>query len=98
MSSEAATTVRASSITDNHQDLNMQTLRKSTTLGRKKTNNLNTINTIDTPVLNPLFNHNELLNTSQSNDNVTFRERKDYSHLGFTYLGEQSPVETTTEL
>ncbi|KAF7995558.1 hypothetical protein HCN44_006665 [Aphidius gifuensis] len=98
VSSEAATTVRASSITDNHQDLNMQTLRKSTTLGRKKTNNLNTINTIDTPVLNPLFNHNELLNTSLSNDNVTFRERKDYSHLGFTYLGEQSPVETTTEL
>lgn len=97
MSSEAATTVRASSITGNNQDVNMQTLSRST-LSRKKKNNLNTINTIDTPVLNPLFNHNELLSTSPSNDNVTFRERKDYSHLGFTYLGEQSPVETTTEL
>ncbi|XP_034940694.1 cadherin-99C [Chelonus insularis] len=94
VSSEAATTVRASSIAGNHPDVNMQSLRRST-LSRKNTN---PTNNIDTPVLNPLFNHNELLSASPSNDNVTFRERKDYSHLGFTYLSEQSPVETTTEL
>lgn len=68
-------------------------------MGRKNAANANIINTIDTPVLNPLFNHNDLLiNPSPSNDNVTFRERKDYSHLGFSYLTDQSPVETTTEL
>ncbi|XP_015434826.1 PREDICTED: LOW QUALITY PROTEIN: protocadherin-15-like, partial [Dufourea novaeangliae] len=66
VSSEAATTARASSIVGTHGDTNIHSLRRST-LG-------------------------------SSNDNVTFRERKDYSHLGFTYLGEQSPVETTTEL
>lgn len=38
------------------------------------------------------------INASSTNENVTFREKKDYSHLGFTYLGETSPVETTTEL
>ncbi|XP_048513669.1 cadherin-99C isoform X2 [Athalia rosae] len=110
VSSEAATTARASSIAGNHADSNAQSLRRNT-LGRKNVN-LNTMNTInnmntlnshnhnhDTPVLNPLYNHgDELLNPSPSNDNVTFRERKDYSHLGFTYLGDQSPVETTTEL
>ncbi|XP_053595607.1 cadherin-99C isoform X1 [Microplitis demolitor] len=96
VSSEAATTVRASSIAGN-PEVNMQSLRRST-LSRKNNNNTNLINNIDTPVLNPLFNHEELLSASPSNDNVTFRERKDYSHLGFSYLTEQSPVETTTEL
>ncbi|XP_012288920.1 cadherin-99C [Orussus abietinus] len=96
VSSEAATTARASSITGNHNDSNIHSLRRST-LGRK--NGSNPPNTVDTPVLNPLYNHgNDLLSPSPSNDNVTFRERKDYSHLGFTYLGDQSPVETTTEL
>lgn len=37
------------------------------------------------------------LNTSPSNDNVMFREKKDYSHLGYSY-NDHSPVETTTEL
>lgn len=111
MSSEAATTARASSIAGNHADSNAQSLRRNT-LGRKNVNlnsvnNLNNLNTLnshsshnhDTPVLNPLYNHgDDLLNPSPSNDNVTFKERKDYSHLGFTYLGDQSPVETTTEL
>nr|XP_034178861.1 cadherin-99C isoform X3 [Osmia lignaria] len=101
VSSEAATTARASSIAGTHGDANIHSLRRST-LGRKNHNNsnANTMNNHDaTPVLNPLYNHgNDLLNPSPSNDNVTFRERKDYSHLGFTYLGEQSPVETTTEL
>ncbi|XP_066582504.1 cadherin-99C isoform X2 [Prorops nasuta] len=101
VSSEAATTARASSIVGNHGESNLHSLRRST-LGRKthNTSNTNTIsNHESTPVLNPLYNHvADLMNTSPSNDNVTFRERKDYSHLGFTYLGEQSPVETTTEL
>ncbi|XP_067205247.1 cadherin-99C isoform X4 [Linepithema humile] len=101
VSSEAATTARASSIAGNHGDTNIHSLRRST-LGRKNhsASNTNTLNNRDaTPVLNPLYNHGgDLLSPSPSNDNVTFRERKDYSHLGFTYLGEQSPVETTTEL
>ncbi|XP_076395319.1 cadherin 99C isoform X2 [Megachile rotundata] len=100
VSSEAATTARASSIAGTHGEANIHSLRRST-LGRKNHNsNTNTVNNHDaTPVLNPLYNHgNDLLSPSPSNDNVTFRERKDYSHLGFTYLGEQSPVETTTEL
>nr|XP_014277946.1 cadherin-99C-like isoform X1 [Halyomorpha halys] len=37
-------------------------------------------------------------NSSPTNDNVTFREKKDYSHLGFNYLMDRSPIETTTEL
>ncbi|XP_012058840.1 PREDICTED: protocadherin-15 [Atta cephalotes] len=101
VSSEAATTARASSIVGNHGDTNIHSLRRST-LGRKNhsASNTNTLNNRDaTPVLNPLYNHGgDLLSPSPSNDNVIFRERKDYSHLGFTYLGEQSPVETTTEL
>lgn len=100
VSSEAATTARASSIVGTHGETNIHSLRRST-LGRKNHNsNANTLNNHDTtPVLNPLYNHgNDLLSPSPSNDNVTFREKRDYSHLGFTYLGEQSPVETTTEL
>ncbi|XP_006563686.2 cadherin-99C isoform X2 [Apis mellifera] len=102
VSSEAATTARASSIAGTHADANIHSLRRST-LGRKNNgNNANTaLNNHDaTPVLNPLYNHgnDSLLSPSPSNDNVTFREKRDYSHLGFTYLGEQSPVETTTEL
>ncbi|XP_043259907.1 cadherin-99C isoform X1 [Colletes gigas] len=101
VSSEAATTARASSIVGTHGDANIHSLRRST-LGRKNhsTSNANTLSNHDaTPVLNPLYNRGgDLLSPSPSNDNVTFRERKDYSHLGFTYLGEQSPVETTTEL
>ncbi|XP_043486024.1 cadherin-99C isoform X1 [Polistes fuscatus] len=102
VSSEAATTARASSIAGNHAEGNVHSLRRST-LGRKNhtSSNSNTMNNHDTttPVLNPLYNHaGDLLNASPSNDNVTFREKKDYSHLGFTYLYEQSPVETTTEL
>ncbi|XP_014216092.1 cadherin-99C [Copidosoma floridanum] len=109
VSSEAATTARASSIAGNNHngalDSNVHSLRRSTTLGRKPTgasngqtnHNTGTLNRDTTPVLNPLYNH-DLLSASPSNDNVVFRERKDYSHLGFTYLGDQSPVETTTEL
>lgn len=37
-------------------------------------------------------------NSSPTNENVTFREKKDYSHMGFNYLMDRSPIETTTEL
>lgn len=37
-------------------------------------------------------------NSSPTNDNITFREKKDYSHLGFNYLMDRSSIETTTEL
>ncbi|XP_050513098.1 uncharacterized protein LOC126888761 [Diabrotica virgifera virgifera] len=36
------------------------------------------------------------MNASPTNDNVMFKEKKDYLNLGFTY--DHSPVETTTEL
>lgn len=36
------------------------------------------------------------MNASPTNENVMFKEKKDYSHLGFSY--DHSPVETTTEL
>ncbi|XP_058794818.1 cadherin-99C isoform X2 [Phymastichus coffea] len=102
VSSEAATTARASSIAGTHE---VHSLRRSTTLGRK--NNINAAaaansstlgkrdNRDATPVLNPLYNH-DLMSASPSNDNVVFR--KEYTQFGFSYLGEQSPVETTTEL
>ncbi|KAF5307334.1 hypothetical protein FQR65_LT07051 [Abscondita terminalis] len=37
------------------------------------------------------------MSTSPTNNNVMFREKKDYSHLGFSY-SDHSPIETTTEL
>lgn len=96
VSSEAATTARASSIVGNHDLHGAHSLRRK---GQSNSGGQSVPpgNNRDTPVLNPLYNH-DLLSASPSNDNVIFRERKDYSHLGFTYLGEQSPVETTTEL
>nr|XP_022907030.1 cadherin-99C-like [Onthophagus taurus] len=39
----------------------------------------------------------EEMNASPTNDNVMFREKKDYSHMGYPY-GDHSPIETTTEL
>ncbi|KAF5300091.1 hypothetical protein FQA39_LY11283 [Lamprigera yunnana] len=39
----------------------------------------------------------EEMSASPTNDNVMFREKKDFSHLGFSY-SEHSPIETTTEL
>ncbi len=37
-------------------------------------------------------------NASATNENVTFREKRDYSQMGFNYLMDRSSVETTTEL
>ncbi|BES91603.1 Cadherin domain [Nesidiocoris tenuis] len=79
VSSDAATTARASSI------------------GRR--NNINN-NNIHDGTINPVYDRSDddIHNASPTNDNVTFREKKDYSHLGFNYLMDRSPIETTTEL
>nr|CAI5831259.1 unnamed protein product [Callosobruchus analis] len=37
------------------------------------------------------------MNASSSNDNVMFKEKKDYLNISYSY-GDHSPVETTTEL
>ena len=109
VSSEAATTARASSIVGQHEQSNGHSLRRST-LGRRNAQGApagpgeqmghQQRVSREVPVLNPLYAHHshELASASPSNDNVLFRERKDFAHLGFSYLGEQSPVETTTEL
>ncbi|KAJ8937490.1 hypothetical protein NQ314_011880 [Rhamnusium bicolor] len=63
VSSESATTARASSVGDGHI----------------------------------LSSDEDEMNASPTNDNVMFKEKKDYLNLGFSY-GDHSPVETTTEL
>ncbi|KAG8256727.1 hypothetical protein J6590_063040 [Homalodisca vitripennis] len=81
VSSDAATTTRASSLVGRHDNVNN--------------------NNIHQPgILNPVYDKSDDergLNSS-TNENVTFREKKDYSHLGFNYLIDRSPIETTTEL
>lgn len=37
-------------------------------------------------------------NSSATNENVTFREKRDYSQMGFNYMLDRSSIETTTEL
>lgn len=54
----------------------------------------------DFAFLNVVFcrsSDDEDMNTSPTNENVMFKEKKDFLHLGYTY-GDRSPVETTTEL
>ncbi|XP_014256144.1 cadherin-99C isoform X2 [Cimex lectularius] len=83
VSSEAATTARASSI------------------GRHNNINNNNIHDHSGGNINPVYDRSDDEaghNTSPTNENVTFREKKDYSHLGFNYLMDRSPIETTTEL
>ncbi|XP_054267666.1 cadherin-99C-like [Macrosteles quadrilineatus] len=81
VSSDAATTTRASSLIGRHDNVNN--------------------NNIHNPgIINPVYDKSDDergLNSS-TNENVTFREKKDYSHLGFNYLIDRSPIETTTEL
>lgn len=94
VSSDAATTARASSIIGGTHMRN-----------ESDHNNLMGHDPPLIPVTNPMYqrsSEDEMghihMNASATNENVTFREKKDYSHLGFTYLGDKSPVETTTEL
>ncbi|XP_030756707.1 cadherin-99C [Sitophilus oryzae] len=79
ISSESATTARASSVGDNH-------LIKNTNNTLRRDNIYRSSDEDD-------------MNTSPTNDNVMFKEKKDYNniHLGFPY-GDRSPIETTTEL
>ncbi|XP_073993428.1 cadherin 99C isoform X1 [Rhodnius prolixus] len=82
VSSEAATTARASSI-GRHNNINNNNLHEPT------------------GTVNPVYDRSDDetgQNASPTNENVTFREKKDYSHLGFNYLLDRSPIETTTEL
>ncbi|CAH1132181.1 unnamed protein product [Ceutorhynchus assimilis] len=77
VSSESATTARASSVGDNHLI--------------KNTNN----NIRRDHVYRPSEDN---MNASPTNDNVMFKEKKDYNHMhnmGYSY---DSPIETTTEL
>lgn len=83
VSSDAATTARASSIVGHHNNNNIH--------GHESMGNIN-------PVYDRSDDERITRNASSTNENVTFREKKDYSHLGFNYLIDRSPIETTTEL
>ncbi|XP_075213856.1 cadherin 99C [Lycorma delicatula] len=82
VSSDAATTARASSIAGH----NNNNIHAHESMGN----------------INPVYDRSEderiSRNASATNENVTFREKKDYSHMGFNYLIDRSPIETTTEL
>ncbi|CAH1113662.1 unnamed protein product [Psylliodes chrysocephalus] len=75
VSSESATTARASSVGDSHI-LNKNDHSRNDHMYRSS--------------------DEDEMNASPTNDNVMFKEKKDYLNLGFTY--DHSPVETTTEL
>ncbi|PSN56931.1 Cadherin-99C [Blattella germanica] len=97
VSSDAATTARASSIAGGVD------MGRGHSRNESDHNNLMGHDPPLMPVTNPMYQRSSEedighMNASATNENVTFREKKDYSHLGFTYLGDRSPVETTTEL
>ncbi|PNF18966.1 hypothetical protein B7P43_G12884 [Cryptotermes secundus] len=97
VSSDAATTARASSIVGGVD------MGRGHSRGESDHNNLMGHDPPLMPVTNPMYQRSSEedighMNASATNENVTFREKRDYSHLGFTYLGDRSPVETTTEL
>ncbi|CAG9858014.1 unnamed protein product [Phyllotreta striolata] len=75
VSSESATTARASSVGDSHVMSKNDHSRKDHFYRSSD---------------------EDEMNASPTNDNVMFKEKKDYLNLGFTY--DHSPVETTTEL
>ncbi|KAG5889477.1 hypothetical protein JTB14_026490 [Gonioctena quinquepunctata] len=77
VSSESATTARASSVGDNH------VLSKNIDHSLRRDNMYRS-------------SDEEEMNTSPTNNNVMFKEKKDYLNLGFSF--DHSPVETTTEL
>ncbi|XKL62751.1 hypothetical protein PGB90_002584 [Kerria lacca] len=79
--SDAATTTRASSMSEHHNTLNHNGTAGKVNRAYQRSSEE------DLPP-----------NSSATNENVTFREKRDYSQLGFNYLMDRSPVETTTEL
>ncbi|KAI5711565.1 hypothetical protein M8J75_001405 [Diaphorina citri] len=94
VSSDAATTARASSVLGSH------------TLSRHPHPNVNMYNNsipshATLPRVNPMYN-NQIRNgnLSHTNENVTFKEKKDFNNhqLAYNYLLDRSPIETTTEL
>ncbi|CAH0392596.1 unnamed protein product [Bemisia tabaci] len=90
VSSDGATTARASSIVRDFHHNGNNTLNKNHLGGH---NNIGYDRSSDHP--GSLNGH---LNVSATNENVLFKEKKDYSQMGFNYLIDRSPVETTTEL
>ncbi|XP_054265721.1 cadherin-99C-like [Macrosteles quadrilineatus] len=82
----------------------VNTMTRTATIGRQRShhNNNNNIHRSPSGVTNPAYDRSgdtlSRRNTSPSNDNVTFRGKKDYSHLGFNYLVDRNSVEATTEL
>ncbi|KAK7603537.1 hypothetical protein V9T40_003536 [Parthenolecanium corni] len=79
--SDAATTTRASSVSEHHNTMNHTgTMGKINRAYQRSSEE-------DLPP-----------SASATNENVTFREKRDYPSLGFNYLMDRSPVETTTEL
>uniref|UniRef100_A0A8D8MA25 Protocadherin-15 n=2 Tax=Cacopsylla melanoneura TaxID=428564 RepID=A0A8D8MA25_9HEMI len=93
VSSDAATTARASSVLGSH------------TMSRRPPSNVNMYNNSipshATLPRVPLYN-NQVRNgnLSHTNENVTFKEKKDFNNhqLAYNYLLDRSPIETTTEL
>lgn len=58
-----------------------------------------------TPIFDPLHNNRHVqlqqqrhMNLSQTNENVVFKERKDFSSSKFLYMDPNTSIETTTEL
>lgn len=93
VSSDAATTARASSIAGGVDTMRRREMKPNNLTGH------------DMPTNNPLYDRSQEennvghLNASATNENVLFCEKKDYSHLGgFTYINDCNSVETTTEL
>ncbi|XP_018578210.1 cadherin-99C [Anoplophora glabripennis] len=80
VSSESATTARASSVGDGH----ILSKNGENTLRRDH-------------IYNNRSSDEDEMNTSPTNENVMFKEKKDYLNIGYAY-GDHSPVETTTEL
>ncbi|KAL1505298.1 hypothetical protein ABEB36_004893 [Hypothenemus hampei] len=77
--SESATTLRASSVGDNHfiKNTNNNNLRRDHIYRQES---------------------EEDMNASPTNDNVIFKERKDYNNMHHREYAYDSPIETTTEL
>ncbi|XP_026273024.1 cadherin-99C [Frankliniella occidentalis] len=93
VSSDAATTARASSIAGGVDTMRRREIKPNNLTGH------------DPPTSNPLYDRSHEdnnvghLNASATNENVLFCEKKDYSHLGgFAYINDRNSIETTTEL
>lgn len=93
VSSDAATTARASSIAGGVDTLRRREMKPNNLTGHDQ---LSKNHLYDRSQEENNVGH---LNASATNENVLFCEKKDYSHLGgFTYINDCNSIETTTEL